>query len=54
MTMIYHHTPFSEDTPFNEDTFSNTFKANLEVLGPCGGGTGVGYIAEEGEVDQRK
>lgn len=52
MTMIYHHTPFSEDTPFNEDTSFNIFKVNLEVLGPCG--EGVGHIAEKGEVDQRK
>lgn len=28
MTMIYHHTPFNEDTPFIEDTSSNTFKVN--------------------------
>lgn len=44
--MIYHHTPFSEDTS------SNAFKVNLEVLGPCG--KGIGSITEKGEVDQRK
>lgn len=52
MTMISHHAPFNEDTPFIENTSPKAFIVNVEVLGSCG--EGVGSIAEEGEVDQRK